>query len=106
MQHGKPVSNLLEVADLHQSRPKLNRSPDDCNRIIHDAKKVVLKKIRFKTIECLFEIGCEQPQSIDAVLTFSRPRRKECTAVKAGNLFQNFFCILRGNLSRIVKGDT
>ena len=51
------MTGLLEIADLHQCGPKFERRPDDTYGIIHDADKIVLKKIRFKAIEGLFEIG-------------------------------------------------
>jgi hypothetical protein len=59
----------------------------------------VLERIRFKAIECPFEVGRKQSQRIDAILTFSRLCGMECKTMKAGDLLQNFFCILCGDFS-------
>jgi hypothetical protein len=105
MQHGKAVSNLLEVADLHQSWPKLNGSPDDRNRIVYDAKADCAGRNPVQSHRMPFEAGRDQSQRIDAILTFSRLCGMECKPTKAGDLLQNFFCILCGDVSHIAEGD-
>lgn len=62
------MSSFLEITDLDQRGPEFEAGPYDTNRIIHDTKQVVLKEVRFKTIEGLLKISCKQPEGVYPLL--------------------------------------
>ena len=58
------LAALLEVANLHQCRPQLDRTLDDAHDIIHDPQQVLLEEVGFEAVERLVQVCRKHPQRI------------------------------------------
>jgi hypothetical protein len=61
-QLGQALATLLEVTNLHQCRPQLDRALDDVHNVSHDPQQIVLKEVRLEAVEGLVQVGGENPK--------------------------------------------
>src|ERR1700677_2117747 len=55
---------LLEVGDLDERRPELDRAFDHADHVVHDPQQVLLEKVGFKAIKGLVQVGGEELQGL------------------------------------------
>src|SRR5580698_11660909 len=99
------MPRLLEVADLDQRRPQLDRRLDDGDGVVDDAQQVVLEKVRLKAIERFVEIGREQAQSVGAIPVGCDAGGFKSAAMQAGDLLENLLRVLRGDFAGVFERD-
>ena len=99
------LAALMEVADLHQRRPQLNRAFDHADDVVHDAQQVLLEEVRLEPVERLFEVRREQAQCFGPLRVALDLGRLHRPPVQRYDLPQDLLGVLGRHLALIVERD-
>src|SRR5258708_1251832 len=99
------VAAVLEVANLHERRPQLDRGLDEADDVVDDAEEILLEEVWLEAVEDLLEVGREEPQGTGALRAPLQVGGPRGPAVERHDLGQDPVRVLDRHLAVVVERD-
>ncbi|WP_437989709.1 hypothetical protein [Sorangium sp. So ce145] len=93
---------LLEVADLDERRPQLERALELADHVVDDADEVLLEEIGLEPVKGLLEGHGEAAQGVGALVIHRRGCSAQHPRMERGDPPEDPVAILRGHLAAVV----